>query len=191
MASRICFWFTEIGVKQIHISPDVNYANAVHADKWIPVLPNTDAALQLAIAYTWIKDGTFDQKYLDTHAVGFENFKYYVLGGEDGVPKTACLPTLSRRSPATGPSTQSPSRIATAARSSAHASRTNRRVSKWHFWACRVSESLALTSSNSWSGRSSAFPRLTPCPLRRISPVWELRIADTSPEPRQASSPRP
>jgi trimethylamine-N-oxide reductase (cytochrome c) len=28
---------------------------AVHADKWIPVLPNTDAALQLAIAYTWIK----------------------------------------------------------------------------------------------------------------------------------------
>lgn len=88
MASRICFWFTEIGVKQIHISPDVNYANAVHADKWIPVLPNTDAALQLAIAYTWIKDGTFDQEYLDTHAVGFENFKYYVLGGEDGVPKT-------------------------------------------------------------------------------------------------------
>ena len=31
MASRLCFWFTEIGVKQIHISPDVNYTNAVHA----------------------------------------------------------------------------------------------------------------------------------------------------------------
>ena len=88
MASRICFWFTEIGVKQIHISPDVNYTNAVHADKWIPVLPNTDAALQLAIAYTWITEGTYDQEYLDTHAVGFDHFRYYVLGGEDGIPKT-------------------------------------------------------------------------------------------------------
>ena len=88
MASRLCKWFTELGIKQIHISPDVNYTNAVHADKWIPVLPNTDAAMQLAIAYTWIKEGTYDQAYLDTHAVGFENFKYYVEGGEDGVPKT-------------------------------------------------------------------------------------------------------
>ena len=88
MASRICFWFTDIGVKQIHISPDVNYTNAVHADKWIPVLPNTDAALQLAIAYTWITEGTYDQEYLDTHAVGFDHFRYYVLGGEDGIPKT-------------------------------------------------------------------------------------------------------
>ena len=51
-------------------------------------MPNTDAALQLAIAYTWIKEGTYDQEYLDTHAIGFENFKYYVMGGEDGVPKT-------------------------------------------------------------------------------------------------------
>lgn len=88
MASRLCKWFTELGILQIHISPDVNYTNAVHADKWIPVLPNTDAAFQLAIAYTWIKEGTYDAAYLETHAVGFENFKYYVMGGEDGVPKT-------------------------------------------------------------------------------------------------------
>jgi trimethylamine-N-oxide reductase (cytochrome c) len=88
MASRLCFWFTELGIKQIHIAPDCNYTNAVHADKWIPVLPNTDAALQLAIAYTWLKEGTYNQEYLDTHAIGFENFKYYVLGHEDGVPKT-------------------------------------------------------------------------------------------------------
>ena len=39
----------EIGIKQVYICPDLNYAAAVHADKWIPVLPNTDAALQLAI----------------------------------------------------------------------------------------------------------------------------------------------
>lgn len=88
MASRLCYWFTKIGVKHIHISPDLNYTNAIHADKWIPVLPNTDAAFQLAIAYTWLKEGTYDKDYLDTHAIGFENFAYYVLGNEDGIPKT-------------------------------------------------------------------------------------------------------
>ena len=45
------FW-KEIGIKQVYICPDLNYGAAIHADKWIPVLPNTDAALQLAIAYT-------------------------------------------------------------------------------------------------------------------------------------------
>ena len=88
MASKISYFWSEIGIRQIYICPDVNYGAAVHADKWIPVLPNTDAALWLGIAYTWIKEGTYDQEYLDTHAVGFENFRYYVMGGEDGVPKT-------------------------------------------------------------------------------------------------------
>ena len=51
MPSRYSYWFTELGIKQIYICPDLNYGAAVHADKWIPVLPNTDAAMQLAIAY--------------------------------------------------------------------------------------------------------------------------------------------
>jgi len=88
VASRECFWFTELGIKQLWICPDLNYGAAVHADKWIPVLPNTDSALQLAISYTWITEGTYDQGYLGTHTVGFDVYKAYVLGEEDGVPKT-------------------------------------------------------------------------------------------------------
>lgn len=88
LPAKIEFFFAECGVKQIHIAPDANYANVIHADKWIPVLPNTDAALQLAIAYVWLTEKTYDASYLSTHAVGFENWAYYVLGGEDGVPKT-------------------------------------------------------------------------------------------------------
>ncbi|MCI8468084.1 MAG: molybdopterin-dependent oxidoreductase [Eggerthellaceae bacterium] len=87
-ASRICYWFNELGIKSIWIAPDVNYANAVHADKWIPVYPNTDAALQLAIAYVWLTEGLYDKDYIASHAVGFDWFEYYVLGNEDGVPKT-------------------------------------------------------------------------------------------------------
>ena len=88
MASRLSYWFTEIGVKSIYICPDLNYAAAVHADKWIPILPNTDVALQLAIAYVWMTEGLYEKDYIDTHAVGFDWFEYYVMGREDGIPKT-------------------------------------------------------------------------------------------------------
>ena len=89
LSSLLCFWLRkEIGIKMIFICPNLNYAAAVHADKWIPIRPNTDAALQLAIAYVWITNGTYDKKYVETHTYGFEEFKKYVLGEVDGVPKT-------------------------------------------------------------------------------------------------------
>jgi trimethylamine-N-oxide reductase (cytochrome c) len=81
-------WYKENGIKLIAISPDCNYSNAIYADKWIPILPNTDAALYLAIAYVWIIEGTYDKGFVETHCYGFEAFKNYVVGNEDGVPKT-------------------------------------------------------------------------------------------------------
>ncbi len=88
MASRLCYWFAELGIKQVYICPDLNYGAAVHADKWIPILPNTDAALQLAIIYLWLKEDTYDKEYIRTHAVGMEKVADYVLGKDDGVPKS-------------------------------------------------------------------------------------------------------
>jgi anaerobic selenocysteine-containing dehydrogenase len=88
MASRLCYWLTELGLKSVYICPDLNYGAAVHADKWIPILPNTDAALHLAIAYIWITEGTYDKDYIAAHSYGFEKFEDYVLGKEDGVAKT-------------------------------------------------------------------------------------------------------
>jgi molybdopterin guanine dinucleotide-containing S/N-oxide reductase-like protein len=89
LASRLCYWFKELGIKSIYICPDLNYGAAVHADKWIPIKPNTDAALHLAIAYIWITENTYDKEYVRTHTYGFEKFEEYVLGKEDGIPKTA------------------------------------------------------------------------------------------------------
>ena len=68
--------------------PDLNYGAAIHADKWIPILPNTDAALQLAIAHVWITENLYDKKYVRSHAVGMDRFAEYVLGEEDGIPKS-------------------------------------------------------------------------------------------------------
>ncbi|MGD9142474.1 MAG: molybdopterin-dependent oxidoreductase [Dehalococcoidia bacterium] len=87
-ATRLLYFWTEIGIKQVYICPELNYSAAIHADKWIPILPNTDAALQLAIIYTWIKEGTYDKEYVKTHTVGMDKIEEYVMGKEDGIPKT-------------------------------------------------------------------------------------------------------
>ena len=86
--THLSYFFTTIGIKSVFIDPAFNYAAAVHADKWIPVLPNTDAAFQLAIAYVWLTEGTYKKDYIEKHAYGFEKFVSYVMGEEDGEPKT-------------------------------------------------------------------------------------------------------
>jgi trimethylamine-N-oxide reductase (cytochrome c) len=87
LASCLCYWFKDIGIKSVYVCPDLNYGAAVHADKWIPILPNTDAALYLAIAYVWMTEGLYDIEYVKTHTVGFEKFQDYVFGKEDNTPK--------------------------------------------------------------------------------------------------------
>jgi molybdopterin guanine dinucleotide-containing S/N-oxide reductase-like protein len=92
-ASAFCYFWSSIGIKQVYICPDVNYGAAVHADKWIPILPNTDVALQLAIIYTWITEDCYDKEYIRTHAVGMDKVADYVLGKEDGIAKTPAWAT--------------------------------------------------------------------------------------------------
>ena len=88
MSGLLCKWFTELGIRKVFVDPALNYAGVIHADKWIPVLPNTDAALQLAIAYMWLTEDTYEKEYIKTHTYGFDKFADYVLGREDGEPKT-------------------------------------------------------------------------------------------------------
>ena len=88
MASRISQWIHSIGVKYVYIDPALNFSACYQADKWIPVLPCTDAALYFAIAYTWLTEGTYDREYVEKYAVGYEAVFDYILGKEDGIPKT-------------------------------------------------------------------------------------------------------
>jgi anaerobic dimethyl sulfoxide reductase subunit A len=88
------------GAKFIFVDPFYNDSAQVLADEWIPVRPSTDAALLLGIAHYMIVNKLHDQEFLDKYTVGFdadhmpqgadpkENFKDYVLGTYDGVPKT-------------------------------------------------------------------------------------------------------
>jgi trimethylamine-N-oxide reductase (cytochrome c) len=88
LASLISFWWTDCGITSVYISPDLNYSAAVHADKWIPVYPNTDLALQLAIAHVWLTEDLYDREYVETHTVGFDWLVSEVTGGIDGIEKT-------------------------------------------------------------------------------------------------------
>ena len=82
-------WFGELGIKRISISPNLNLGASLYSDKWIPINPRTDVPMMLAIAYTWLTENTYDQDYLDTHTVGFDLFKAYVMGTDgDNTPKT-------------------------------------------------------------------------------------------------------
>lgn len=81
-------WWGDLGIKRVYINPDMNLSAGTCADKWIPIETNTDAAFASAIAHVWLTEGTYEKDYLATHAVGYEKYFDYVLGKEDGVPKT-------------------------------------------------------------------------------------------------------
>ena len=88
MASRLSQWIHSLGIKFVHIDPALNFSGCYLADKWIPIQPNTDAALYLGVIYVWLTEGLYDKQYVETHAVGYDEFFDYVLGKEDGEPKT-------------------------------------------------------------------------------------------------------
>ncbi len=88
MSSRVGQWLHSLGIRFVYVDPALNFQACYLADKWIPVLPNTDAALYLGIIYVWLTEGLYDKEYVKTHAVGTEPFFDYVLGKEDGIPKT-------------------------------------------------------------------------------------------------------
>lgn len=78
----------EAGTRFIVVDPRFTDTAALVADRWIPIKPGTDAAAMIAMAYVMITEDLHDKRFLDTYTAGFDRFKEYVLGEEDGVPKT-------------------------------------------------------------------------------------------------------
>ncbi|UXA19986.1 molybdopterin guanine dinucleotide-containing S/N-oxide reductase [Mycobacterium sp. SMC-4] len=56
--------------------------------RWWPVVPGTDVAVMLGLAYVLATESLVDRKFLDTHTTGYQIFERYLLGAADGVPKT-------------------------------------------------------------------------------------------------------
>jgi anaerobic dimethyl sulfoxide reductase subunit A len=77
----------EQGIPVVAIDPRFTDTAAILADQWIPIRPGTDTAMLIAMAHVIITEGLQDQAFIDRHTVGFDRYRDYVLGREDGAPK--------------------------------------------------------------------------------------------------------
>jgi molybdopterin guanine dinucleotide-containing S/N-oxide reductase-like protein len=81
-------WLKDLGIPLVHIDPYFNHTASFLGGTWLAPRPGTDSALVLAIAHVWMSEGLYDRDYVAARTVGFEKWQAYVLGAEDGVPRT-------------------------------------------------------------------------------------------------------
>lgn len=85
-------WLAEVqraGVEFVNISPMRDDAAQMLEAQWLPIRPNTDTALMLALAHTLVTEDLHDRDFLHRYCAGAETFQAYVRGESDGQPKDA------------------------------------------------------------------------------------------------------
>src|SRR6266540_1684387 len=70
----------EAGVEFVSISPLKSDAADFLDAQWLPIRPNTDTALMLAMAHTLLTEWRYDAAFVSRYCTGFERFRRYLLG---------------------------------------------------------------------------------------------------------------
>tara|TARA_B100001142_G_scaffold83326_2_gene84436 strand:- start:1918 stop:4212 length:2295 start_codon:yes stop_codon:yes gene_type:complete len=78
----------ESGTKFINISPNANDSSKFLKAKQISIIPNTDTALMLSLAYLLIITKNYDEAFIEKYTTGFNELKSYVLGEKNNQPCT-------------------------------------------------------------------------------------------------------
>jgi len=78
----------EAGVRFVNVSPVRDNLVTGGEVEWIPIRPNTDTAMMLALAYVILLDSRFDRAFIDRCTTGFDAFLPYLTGQSDGIAKT-------------------------------------------------------------------------------------------------------
>ena len=85
-------WIAELaraGVEVVNISPIRDDGPDAVRPEWIPIRPNTDTAMLLAMTHTLVSEGLHDREFLDKFCAGFDRVLPYLMGETDGQPKNA------------------------------------------------------------------------------------------------------
>ncbi|RAE29745.1 Asp-tRNA(Asn)/Glu-tRNA(Gln) amidotransferase GatCAB subunit C, partial [Burkholderia multivorans] len=77
------------GCAFVSVSPIRDDAPDVIDPQWLPIRPNTDTALMLGLGHTLLTESLHDEEFLTTRCVGWERFRDYLDGSEDGTAKDA------------------------------------------------------------------------------------------------------
>ncbi|MGL5606595.1 MAG: molybdopterin-dependent oxidoreductase, partial [Aeromonas veronii] len=78
----------EKGTRVISIDPIYNETAKLVGAEWIAPNAYTDVAMMLGVAHTLYSEKKHDQAFLDRYTVGFDKFLAYLLGKDDGQPKS-------------------------------------------------------------------------------------------------------
>jgi len=78
--------FAKRGLRRVNISPQSTDTPA-GAD-WLPIIPGTDMAMMLALAYELEINNLLDRDFIARCTTGYQQFKPYLLGRTDGQAKT-------------------------------------------------------------------------------------------------------
>lgn len=79
---------SKAGIEFINISPLASDMMADLEASWMPIRPNTDTALMLALCYVLYDEGLHNRAFLDSHCQGFSRFADYLSGRDDHIAKT-------------------------------------------------------------------------------------------------------
>ena len=79
--------FTNKKINLINISPQKS--DAPSGSSWLPIIPGTDTAFMLGLAYELESKSLVDRDFLKKYTVGYEKFKLYLIGQKDDQPKNA------------------------------------------------------------------------------------------------------
>src|SRR6195256_3888541 len=83
------FSMRDAGVRFVNVTPTADDLDTGGDIEWLSIRPNTDAAMMLALCHTLLVEGLHDQAFLDRYTVGFDKFRPYLSGEQDGQPKHA------------------------------------------------------------------------------------------------------
>lgn len=79
----------DAGMQVIAINPVLEDEAAEYGAEWLPIRPNTDTALLLALTWTLVEEDLADLGFLASHTTGWARVRPYLAGETDGTPKTA------------------------------------------------------------------------------------------------------